>query len=505
MIGLDAADPVLVDRWIDDGSLPHLGALKTGGVHGRLQTSATHLAGSPWPTFYTGQPPCHHGIYHDFQWRHEQMKYARPHFDWLPASPFWRSLDSGVKVVAYDVPMTLNCAGATGIEVTGWASHDSLGPPATHPPKLITEIKKRFGGWLVTPEAFGRSSVSELLALRDELQENTRRSLELATWLLQRPWDLGIVVFSALHRGGHRLWDRSSIEGNVGNDEGQAFDRALRELYIACDRAVGELVSLAGEATVIVFSLHGMMVNTTRVDLLDEMLARALHGPEGRVGKRGFTRRLGEAVPLGLRRLLTRSVPDGLRNLMMTLWSTGGTKWNATEAFTLRADLQGYVRVNLQGREPRGTVPPGDFDALCDRITEGLCSFRDASSGESIVEEVRRTRDLFKNGPRSDRLPDLVVRWKETPAAVHHALVSDRLGRIERATPGRIPNGRSGNHRSEGLLIARGPGVPAGTKLEHGADILDLAPTALDLLGLEPTNRLIGKTIPLEERGDIPV
>jgi len=147
-------------------------------------------------------------------------------------------------------------------------------------------------------------------------------------------------------------------------------------------------------------------------------------------------------------------------------------------------------------------VPPGDLDAVCDRITEGLCSFRDAASGDPIVEEVRRTRDLFENGPQADRLPDLVVRWKETPAAVHHALVSDRLGRIERATPGRIPNGRSGNHRSQGWLIARGPGIPAGATLEREAHILDLAPTALDLLGAESAVPLAGKPIPLEQEGN---
>ncbi len=497
MIGLDAADPVLVDRWIDDGSLPHLGALRKGGVYARLRTSAMYLAGSPWPTFYTGQPPCHHGIYHDFQWRHEGMEYARPGFDWLSAMPFWRALDGGLRVVAYDVPMTLNCEGSTDVEVTGWASHDNLGPPVTHPPELITEIKRRFGEWHVTPEAFGRSSLDDLLALREELLENTRHSLELSKWLLQRPWDFGIVVFSALHRGGHRLWDRSSIANSVNGKQGEAFDCTLRDLYVACDRAVGQLVDLAGDATVIVFSLHGMMANSTRIDLLDEMLARTLRGPEASAGSRSIARRLGEAMPLSWRRLLTRSVPVALRNRMMTLWSTGGRDWNATEAFTLRADVQGYIRINLQGREPRGIVPPGQYDSLCDRIAEGLCSFRDASTEDPVVEEVRRARDVFENGARTDRLPDLIVRWKDTPAAAHRALFSDRLGRIERETPGRIPNGRSGNHRSEGLLIARGTGITAGTTIDQGADILDLAPTAIDLLGVDPPGLLFGKPIPL--------
>lgn len=499
LIGLDAADPILVNRWIDEGSLPHLSVLKKDGLYARLQTSAKYLAGSPWPTFYTAQPPDHHGIYHDFQWRHETMAYARPHSQWLPVKPFWRKLDTNLQVVAYDVPMTMDCQGSTGIEVTGWASHDHLGPPATHPDELIHEIKQRFGVWPASPEAFGRSSLDELLALREELLENTRRSLELSTWLLQRPWDLGIVVFSALHRGGHRLWDRSSLTASIDGKSGEEFDRALRELYEACDRAVGQLVDLAGDATVMVFSLHGMMVNTARTDLLDEMLARTLGGPEVSAGSRSLVRRFGEAIPLSWRRALTRSVPNALRDRMMTMWSTGGTDWKSTEAFTLRADLQGYIRINMRGREVLGVVSPGEYEALCDQIAEGLCSFRDADTGDPVVERVARASGVFDGGPRTHRLPDLIVQWQETPAAVHRALVSDRLGYIARETPSQIPNGRSGNHRSEGLLIARGGGIAAGAIIERPTDILDLAPTVLDQLGLEPDSSMAGKPIPLQQ------
>ena len=100
MVGLDAADPVLVERWIEDGTVLHLAALRRSGAYGRLSSSARYLAGSPWPTFYTGQPPSHHGIYHDYQWRHEAMAYARPSSQWLSATPFWRSLPEDVRVVA---------------------------------------------------------------------------------------------------------------------------------------------------------------------------------------------------------------------------------------------------------------------------------------------------------------------------------------------------------------------------------------------------------------------
>jgi predicted AlkP superfamily phosphohydrolase/phosphomutase len=499
MLGLDAADPLLIERWTEDGTLPHLARLRQAGAYGRLESSARWLAGSPWPTFYTGQPPSQHGIYHDFQWRHENMEYARPSWDWLQCVPFWRKIVSPLQVLTFDVPMLLGCQAARGFEVSGWASHDALAPPASHPPELLHEIRRQFGEWPVGQEEYGRSSVRELLAVHRQLVEATDRSARLACWMLEKPWDLAVIVFGALHRGGHRLWDRSSIAGPVDEADGQTFDGALRDLYRACDRAVGEVVAAASGASVMAFSVHGMMANTARFDLLDGMLARVVHGADAAPSRRGLLRRLGEAVPLAWRRAATRAVPERLRDRLVTRWTTGGVDWSSTSAFTLRADLQGYVRVNLEGREPHGIVPAADLGPLCDRIAEGLSSFRDADTGEPVVADIRQaTSGLFPDGPRRDRLPDLVVAWPDSPGASHRAVVSPVHGRVDRQTPGRIPNGRSGNHRPQGFLIATGPGFPAGGQLGAGAHILDLAPTALEILGATPAEPLFGT--PLQRR-----
>ena len=212
LIGLDAADIELVDRWTIDGTLPNLAALRRAGSWGPLATAAKYLTGAPWPTFYTGRPPSDHGIYHDFQWRQERMAFAAPAADWLPVRPFWRAL-RGAYTVVHDVPMTPGTEPFDGVETTGWGSHDKLVPPETFPPELLQDIRARWGDSPIRPDEFGRASLASLRALHRELIELTRRSTEAATWLLTRPWRLGIVAFGALHRGGHRFWDRSSVAG----------------------------------------------------------------------------------------------------------------------------------------------------------------------------------------------------------------------------------------------------------------------------------------------------
>jgi predicted AlkP superfamily phosphohydrolase/phosphomutase len=486
LIGLDAADPILIQQWIEDGTLPNLAALKKTGTYVRLTTSSKYLAGSPWPTFYTCQPPCNHGIYQDFQWCHERMGYYSPKPDWLPISPFWRHLDNNVFVIAYDVPMILGCEAFTGIEISGWASHDNIFQPDSHPREILSEIEYRFGQWPIGSEPYGPSSIDYLLGLREQLIENTKKSTRLALWLLNRKWDLAIVVFSALHRGGHRFWDRSSVKGAIPTSQGAVFDGTLRDLYIACDEAVGELVASVSGCYVIIFSLHGMMEDTSRADLLDEMLERVLLKSNNARRHVGLLRRMVDKLPSEQRRYLSSKVPTPLRDFLMTMWATGGVDWKKTPAFTLRADLQGYIRINLQGREKKGIVPPGNcYNEICSQIAEGLSSFYDASTGEPIVKRTVRIDNLYPEGIRRDRLPDLIVLWQDTPASANDAIESPQFGIIRRSVPGRSPNGRSGNHRPEGFLIACGKDILTNVHLQNTADILDLTPTVMRLLGIK--------------------
>jgi predicted AlkP superfamily phosphohydrolase/phosphomutase len=367
----------------------------------------------------------------------------------------------------------------------------------------LATAQQKFGQWAVSYEGYGQGRIQDLLALRREMLDNTRRSAELAEWLLTRPWSLAIICFAAPHRGGHRLWDRSSIKGPVPEAEGAEFDGALRDIYIACDTAIGRLVAAHPKAAVVVFSTHGMMVNTSRVDFLDEMLARVLAGGEGGERPVSLARRVGEALPEAWRRALTKAIPAQFRNRLVTLWSAGAIDWARTPAFCCRADLHGYIRINLKGREPLGIVEPGrEFDALCDRIAAGLATFRDADTGEPIVEAVCRADQVFPDGPYRDRLPDLIVQWRPTPATSNVAVRSPTLGVIRRTTPGRVPNGRSGNHRGEGFLIARGPGIPQGQMLAGRPHIRDLAPTVLARLGVTCAVPLSGT--PIKELASAP-
>jgi hypothetical protein len=263
---------------------------------------------------------------------------------------------------------------------------------------------------------------------------------------------------------------------------------ALRDVYVSIDRGIGRLAEAAGaDATILVFALHGMGPNTCHTAVLGEMVRRILAGPEGREAnssrKMSALQTLRRMVPLSVRNEVKRRLPVVVQDRLTSFWRTGGMRWSTTRAFCPVADLQGYVRVNLRGREAEGIVEPGaEYDALCGEIAEGLATFVDSDTGEPIVRSVERSDRLFPDGPRRDRLPDLLVDWTPTSVLTRREIHSPRFGSIPWPDPGKPPDGRTGNHRTEGFLLASGGGFPAGGTLE--GDILDLAPTALALLGV---------------------
>jgi predicted AlkP superfamily phosphohydrolase/phosphomutase len=316
MIGLDAAEPSLVERWMDDGTLPSLKRLYAEGAYGRLASTADWLAGSPWPTFYTSALPTDHGLYHSPQWRADQMRHVRPSHGWLPLRPFWINLsETGHRVIIVDMPMKFPPEPFNGVEVYGWATHDRLGSPTSYPQSMVDWVRREYGPPL-SDEPWGPQRIKSSFQLRDELIQVTLRTVDLAKVLMKREqWDLFIVGFGATHRGGHKLWDFSGLLGNMRSSDRTRFSQALRDVYVACDAAVGQLVEAAGDGvTVLVFSLHGMGPNTSRVCLLPTMLDRIL-GKEPASGTRPLRRRLIEAIPPGLRygNNLFRLLPSSLR------------------------------------------------------------------------------------------------------------------------------------------------------------------------------------------------
>ncbi len=63
VLGFDGQDPVLTDRFMQEGLLPHFSALAKQGTYRRLQTTYPALSPVAWSSFSTGTHPARHNIF----------------------------------------------------------------------------------------------------------------------------------------------------------------------------------------------------------------------------------------------------------------------------------------------------------------------------------------------------------------------------------------------------------------------------------------------------------
>jgi predicted AlkP superfamily phosphohydrolase/phosphomutase len=509
VIALDSADPSLVEKWMKDGILPNLKRFRIQGAYGRLKSSADWLPSSPWPTFYTGTSPGEHGLYEARQWRTELMQEVLTSPEWLSLDPFWRKLGDEFRVVSVDLPMTYPPERFNGIEICGWLSYDSIGcsgKPTSYPADEIVSLRDEFGLEPVSipDDKWGVQTIKSLLRMRDQLIHATENIGQLAEKLMvNEKWALFLVSFASPHRGGHKLWDVSGTVGKASIDDKQEFSHALRDIYVACDKAVGRLVEIAGnDANILIFSLHGMRANTNRTPLLSRMLGwilddRLKHVQQPIEVYSSFRRRLNETALikwLNIAFPYSSSVRDFAFSFTSKLFKSAPIV-AGVPAFSLGTDLNGYVQINLRGREKNGIVECGEeYDHLCSTIIEDLKTLVDADTQEPIIEQVIRSDELFKSGHRLHRLPDLIVRWSSIPSVNQRTIVSNRYSHFSISMPERNLDGRSGNHGPMGFLLALGSGFLPNSPIEDG-DILDLAPTIFALMGVQKPIQMVGNSL----------
>jgi predicted AlkP superfamily phosphohydrolase/phosphomutase len=319
----------------------------------------------------------------------------------------------------------------------------------------------------------------EFLGTAQLLKGINRKFEAMCLELMQaEDWNLFLAFNYTLHHAGHRMWSTVNITDRVSEAEKAKLEGAVRRAYIDCDNVVGNIVAAAPiDTRLLMFSLHGMAVNHSRTHIFPDMLRRI---SEADVPSPGMLKRARGLLPQSIRHAVKSRLPFAMRRRLTSYWRMSEYDWETTHAFSLLSDTEGWVRINLKGREARGIVEPGhEYENLCSQISDGVKSFVDADTGEPLVQDVIRPQQVFKGAMLED-LPDLIVRWAHSPAASHRAVTSPRYGTIPWPTPGRNPEGRSGNHRSQGMLIAAGPGCRSGSI--EGGHIAALAPTILELL-----------------------
>lgn len=502
LIGLDGATLDLIEPWAAAGCLPHLRRLIQRGTCTRLQSTVPPASFPAWTSVVTGVNPGQHGIF-DFSRRVPgtyRLEFVNATYRRRPS--VWRLLSqAGRRVAAIGFPCSYPPEPVNGLLIGGFDSPITTGIDRSFafPPDLYDEIVRTVGPYELTGfqelhvgPGWHETAVSRLL-------HSAARRRDIAATLLRREaWDCFAVHFGESDTVAHHFWAFHDPDSPRYQPVGASrWGDAILRVYQGLDQAVGDLVTEAGEgAIVLIVSDHGSGGTGEWVIHLNRWLEEqgwlrfASDKPVDRLAK--ALKRLGMTALRGAPAVQEWLLRGPLRGVSARLESgvrLGGLDWHGTQAFSEEVNTFPGIWLNVQGREPAGTVNAGaDYERLRERIMAGLAAWRHTETGAPVIARTWRREELY-HGAALDDAPDIILEPALDRGYACTILASGgRPGEaLRRLAPaewlGAKGGSMNGSHRAEGILILAGARIRPGAAV-RSARLVDVAPTLLTLCGL---------------------
>lgn len=520
-VALDGPNMDLLEQWLSTGLLPTLRSLMQGGCTGRHIHNKRYRNDRCWDILLSGRDIDSVGAVFNpktYSYHHTSSQRESRY------SPFY-ALGDGFKTCVFDLPATLSTE-VDGIQVFGWGSELNASFPVSAPASLIGELQEMYGtdpkltrsvkirdhntqeteNSYIVPNLY---SESELQIAKANLLTSIERRTSICLDLLSREhWDLFLVNFSEPHTANHLLWPVSGTE--PPNPVLSSVD-AMLDVFKGFDSALNQLVKAApNDATIVVYTIDNTGPNTMDVPsmaMLPELLYRwsnpseallttertAVQPPPPSKSYDKLWKHEIWALVNELGKVILRSPYDLEAERDPFSWHPAmwyRPLWGEMRAFALPSVSDGYIRLNLKGREKNGVVEIDDYDSTLESICEMLGNLTDARTGKLAVESVSYGRSSPFDRP--DIPPDLIVSWNREKTI--DCIESLELGRI-----GPLPYFRSGGHLPhgsdiEGLFIAKGPGIPEGETCRSGK-LEDVPATILTLVGAPANDQMAGSSL----------
>ncbi|MCA1596328.1 MAG: alkaline phosphatase family protein [Chloroflexi bacterium] len=452
VIGLDCAPPQWVfDRWLDD--LPHLRRLTGAGIYGALESTIPPITVPAWMSMMTGRDPGTLGVY-GFRNRKDHtytgLSFASSRL--IKEPTVWDlCARHDKKVVVMGVPLTYPPRPVNGLLICGFLA-PGRDNDYTYPPELKDELAKIAPDYELDVRDFRTDDKDYLLRQIDEM---TTARFNLAIELARsRPWDLFIMVEMGTDRIHHGFWSfmdpehRKYVPGNP-------YEHTIHDYYVRLDAHIGRLLEAVPDDTVIlVVSDHGAQKMDGGI-CFNEWLIK-----EGYLAVKNYPESISRMEKIEVDWENTRA------------WGDGG--------------YYGRLFLNVQGREPQGVIPPGEYEAVRSELIRKLEAITD-EDGRSIGTRVYRPEDVYQQA--NNVPPDLIVYfgnldWRSVGSIGHRSIWT----RENDTGPD------DANHARQGMLILTGAaGSTVGRR--DGMRIYDVLPTLCDLLELTPPGDLVGKSL----------
>jgi len=441
VIGLDCATPrTLFKEFIED--CPNIKKLMESGVYGKLRSCDPPITIPAWLVMSTGKKAGTLGLY-GFRHRKENS------YDdfWIATSnsikepKIWDIIaKKGLKSCILGITPTYPPQKINGCLVTGFITPDST-TEFTYPPELKEEIIKNIGDYIFDVNF----RVDKKEVLLKKIYEMSKIQFKTVKYLMEtKEWNYFKFVIIGLDRFHHAFWKYFDKEHHK-YEPGNIFEFEMKKYYHYLDTEVGKLLDILDDDTIV------MIVSD--------------HGAKAMKGLICVNMALEK---LGLLKFKTKPKPR-------TRIGEADIDWENTYAW----GWGGYyarIFLNLKGREPNGIIKQEDYETWRNIIREKIKSLKD-NNGNQMNTKVYKPEELFEI-IRGDA-PDLMayfddLNWRSAGTVGYESMYLD-----ENDTG---PD--DAVHDWYGVYIIYDPKKKIGKHLGKKS-ILDIAPTSLNILGLE--------------------
>lgn len=502
VFGLDGATFDLILPWAKQGKLPYFRRLLAEGSWGELESAPNMRSPAAWTSFMTGKNPGKHGLFEFYEPIPNTYDVRFVQGGMRRGKSLWAILSEwGKRVGVINVPMTYPAEKVNGFVLAGLDAPGPESPGFCYPAGLLQELQSRFGKYILEPGLTGCIVDGKPDLAIDKLQVEMNQKDEITTYLMQKfKWDFFMVVFRSLDAVQHCFWrymDPTHPQHNL--EEADSYGQVILQAYKQIDDILGAIwKALDNDTVLIVMSDHGFgrkhpANNQLNLWLASQGFLRFLNDRAPKMTpKKEFTNLLENAyrlligkTPRSFKEKLARRFPQ-LRNQVQSRLCFSNIDWSCTKAYS--DTLFPNIRINLEGREPRGIVKNEEYWQVVEVVRKALSECKDTLSGRRIVDAVLHRDELY-SGPFVEKAPDLLIRWKEDEEIRGLSLgdvtkPSPSMMKYARPLiPGEDPNIISGDHRMYGVLLMVGKPIRQRVQLSQ-ARLVDLAPTILQLLNI---------------------
>jgi predicted AlkP superfamily phosphohydrolase/phosphomutase len=450
VLGLDCAPGEIVFGRSEE--LPVLRGLIESGVSGTLRSSDPPITIPAWMVMATGQDPGRLGLYgfrHRRGYSYNEMWIANSRA--VRKKKVWDYIgEQGGRSTLVSVPPSYPVYPVAGNMISCFITPPGPGKEYTWPASLKAEIEERFGPYLfdVVFRTEDRDQIyREILAM-------TEKRFEVMEWLItEKPWDLFWFVEIGVDRVHHAFWKYMDRAHHL-YEPGNKYENVVIDYYKFLDEKLGRLIAMAGADTVV--------------------LAVSDHGAKRMKGAFCVNEWLIGQGDLAVKERPAK--PTSLDDLPIDWPKTKAWAWGGYYA---------RIFLNVEGREPQGVIPPERYEEERDALAERLRGIR-GPNGEPWATKVIKPQEHYE--VLEGEYPDLMVYFDD--------LYWRSAGTLGYGTMYLAENDTGPDdavHAQEGMYILSDP--RAGARRTQNADILDIAPTVLDIVGIPVPGDMKGKII----------